>query len=135
MKKLLWCLFGLFCFVMGTIGTVLPILPTVPLYLLSLFAFSRCSDRWLRWFLSTKLYKKHLEPYRKAGGLTVRAKRNLLLWVSIQMGIAAWLVWPKTVPLVILGLVYLGFLVSMAVVVKTVDREVVEAYKNEYADS
>ena len=99
------------------------------------FAFSRCSDRWLRWFLATKLYKKHLEPYRKAGGLTSRAKRNLLLWVSLQLGIAAWLVWPSAVPLVILGLVYLGFLISMAVVVKTVDREVVEMYKKEYANS
>ena len=134
MKKLLWFLFGMFCFVMGTIGTVLPILPTVPLYLLALFAFSRCSNRWLQWFLSTKLYKKHLEPYRKAGGLTARAKRNLVLWVTIQLGIAAWLVAPKTVPLVILGLVYLGFIVSMAVVVKTVDREVVEMYKKEYVN-
>ena len=129
MKKLLWCLFGLFCFVMGTIGTVLPILPTVPLYLLALFAFSRCSDRWLRWFLATKRYKKHLEPYRKAGGLTSRAKRNLLLWVTLQLGIDAWLSASKPVVLVILGLVYLGFLISMAVVVKTVDREVVEMYK------
>ena len=72
------------------------------------------------WFLGTKLYKRYVEPYRKAGGLTRKAKIWLIICVSVQIAIAAFLVRGSLAGEIILAVLYLGFIVSMLFVVKTV---------------
>ncbi|WP_445974745.1 YbaN family protein [Paenibacillus enshidis] len=52
---------GLFFFALGAAGAVLPLLPSTPFLLLSAFFFARGSDRFNQWFISTRLYKNHLE--------------------------------------------------------------------------
>ncbi|MBQ8235746.1 MAG: YbaN family protein [Clostridia bacterium] len=120
LKKLCLLILGLIAFVLGTMGVFLPILPTVPLYLLTAFCFAAASERLYRWFLGTTLYKKHLKPYLEAGGLSLKGKILLILFVSLQIGIAAYLARAQLWVLIVLLVLYIGFLLSMIFVVKTV---------------
>lgn len=120
LRKILWLTAAFISFGLGTLGTFLPILPTVPLYLLAAFCFANSSERLHNWFVNTGLYKRHLLPYLQAGGLTRKVKIILILGVSFQIGVAAFLVRKSLIGLVILGVLYLGFLISMLFIVKTV---------------
>ena len=53
-----WISLGCISFILGTIGIILPLLPTVPFYLLTLYCFSKGSQRLHQWFRQTDLYKK-----------------------------------------------------------------------------
>lgn len=121
--KILWISVGLVAFTFGTMGTFLPILPTVPLYLLSLVCFANSSQRLHDWFVKTGLYKRFLLPYLQAGGLTRRAKTFLIFFVSLQIFIAAVIVRKSLVGLLILAALYIGFMISMLFIVKTVHTQ------------
>lgn len=68
---------------LGLTGVFLPILPTVPFLLLALICFSKGSERFYKWFISTKLYKKHLEEFSKSNAMTLRTKVILLFFTSL----------------------------------------------------
>ena len=89
LRKVVFILLGLGTLALGTLGIFLPILPTVPLYLLTLILFAHSSERLRAWFVSSRLYRKYLLPYLKAGGLTKPAKITLILFVTFQILIAA----------------------------------------------
>lgn len=59
--RIFWAVTGLICLGLGTIGVFLPILPTVPFYMAAVFCFARGSRKLHDWFISTGLYKKHLD--------------------------------------------------------------------------
>ena len=67
MKRVVFAVFGLICFGLGTVGVFLPILPTTPFYLLTLFFLANSSEKLHTWFIGTKLYKKHLDPLHHSG--------------------------------------------------------------------
>lgn len=119
-KRIVWLVVGCISFALGTLGTFLPILPTVPLYLLAAVGFANWSTRLHSWFTSTKLYKRHLEGYIKAGGLTLRAKLLLMIWVTLQIGIVGCFFANNFTVQLILGVIWLGFMISMLFVVKTI---------------
>lgn len=123
LKKILWITGGLIAFALGTAGTVLPIVPTVPLYLLAAFFFINSSNSMYDWFVRTKLYKKHLLPYLQAGGLTAKAKKALIIFVTLQIIIAALIVKDSIVGMIVLAVLYTGFLLSMVFAVKTISLE------------
>lgn len=120
LRKIISLMIAFIAFGLGTLGIFLPILPTVPLYLLAACCFANSSERLHTWFVNTGLYKRHLLPYLKAGGITRKAKIILILGVSMQIGVAAYLVRKSLLGLIILGALYLGFLISMLFIVKTV---------------
>ncbi len=120
LRQTLWILSGLLSVGLGTLGIFLPILPTVPLYLLGSFSFLSSSEKLYLKFKNGRLYQKYLQPYLSAGGLSAKGKLLLVLFVSIQIGIAMFLVRNSILGLCIAGAVYLGFLISMLFIVKTV---------------
>ncbi len=123
-RKILSLMIAFIAFGLGTAGIFLPILPTVPLYLLAAVCFANSSNRLHNWFMGTRLYKRHLLPYLKAGGIPLKAKIYLIFGVSLQIGIAGVLVRKSLVGLMILGVLYLGFFISMLFLVKTVPPQV-----------
>lgn len=123
MNKVLLITIAFISFSLGTIGIFFPIIPTVPLYLLAAFCFANSSKKLHNWFLNTKQYKNYVLPYKKAGGLTKKAKKILILGVSIQILITAYIIKNNTIVLLILGLLYLGFLSSILFFVKTINLQ------------
>ena len=119
-KKRLWIALGALSLGAGTLGIFLPILPTVPLYLLTSFSFLNSSERLYLRFKQSGLYRKFLSRYLTAGGLTKRGKFRLILFVSAQIAIVAFLFRRSIPAILLLGAVYLAFLLSIIFIVKTI---------------
>lgn len=70
---------------LGFIGVFLPVLPTTPFLLLASFFFAKGSDRFHSWFMSTNLYKNHLEDFIRTRAMTFKRKLCILLPVSTML--------------------------------------------------
>ena len=79
---------GIVSMVLGAIGVVLPVLPTTPFLLLASFCFAKGSDRFHKWFIGTKLYKKHLESFVTSRSTTLKTKLCILLPASAMLILA-----------------------------------------------
>ena len=86
--KLLWLMIGIVSMVLGAIGVVLPVLTTTPFLLLASFCFAKGSDRFHKWFIGTKLYKKHLESFVTSRSMTLKTKLCILLPASAMLILA-----------------------------------------------
>lgn len=86
--KLLWLMIGIVSMVLGAIGVVLPVLPTTPFLLLASFCFAKGSDRFHKWFIGTKLYKRHLESFVTSRSMTLKTKLCILLPASAMLILA-----------------------------------------------
>ncbi|WP_294375982.1 YbaN family protein [uncultured Clostridium sp.] len=84
-KKYLYLTAGIISLALGSIGVVLPVLPTTPFLLLASYCFVKGSNRFDRWFKSTKLYKKHLESFVNNRAMTLKQKWSLLLFADFMM--------------------------------------------------
>lgn len=69
----------------GMLGVVLPILPTTPFLLLASFLFAKGSDRFHKWFISTRIYKNHLEEFIRTRAMALKKKLSILLPVSTML--------------------------------------------------
>lgn len=83
--KLLYLLFAFLFLGIGAVGVILPVLPTTPFLLLASYFFAKGSEKFHRWFLSTKIYKKHLENFVKNRAMTIKTKLSILLPVSAML--------------------------------------------------
>ena len=116
--RFLWMIAGFLCLVLGTVGVVLPILPTVPFYMATVFCFAKGSKRVHRWFLGTRLYKKHLESFATNKEMTNKTKTSILTTVTILMAIGFFMMKDVLIGRLILAIVwifhilYLGFRVG-----------------------
>ncbi|GEM_PF-509271 len=72
---------------LGAVGIVLPILPTTPFLMLSAFCFAKSSKKLHDWFLSTKIYKNHLDSFVKDRTMTKKTKLRILTSVTILLSI------------------------------------------------
>lgn len=84
----IYFLIGFVSMILGAVGIVLPVLPTTPLWLLSAWCFAKSSKRFHNWFVSTKLYKKHLDSFVEHRSMTKKTKIYLLSFASTMLLIA-----------------------------------------------
>ena len=104
-KKYIYVTVGLLSFAIGAIGVILPILPTTPFLLLASFCFVRGSEKFDRWFKSTKIYKKHLESFVNEKAMTMKQKIIILLFVNIMLAIPIILIDNLHMRLFLVGLI------------------------------
>ena len=83
--RILFIILGFIFVAIGAVGIAVPILPTTPFLLLASFFFAKGSKRFHDWFISTKLYKKHLESFVKSKAMTLKSKLSILLPVSAML--------------------------------------------------
>lgn len=86
--KLIYLMIGIVSTLLGAIGVILPVLPTTPFLLLAAYCFAKSSKRVNEWFLSTSLYKKHLDSFVKERAMTRKTKIMILTFASTMLLIA-----------------------------------------------
>lgn len=124
-KKIIFVVLGCICLGLGTVGVFLPILPTTPFYLLTLFFFANSSEKLHKWFLGTKLYKKHLDSFVKKKGMLASTKVSIITAVTLLMGFAVFMMARKGVwiPCIIIGVVWLCHVIYFVFFVKTISEK------------
>lgn len=75
---------GLISAIVGFIGIVVPLLPTTPFLLLAAVCFSRSSERFNRWLVSTKVYGEYVESFKS---LKKKFKILLSLYIVIAFSL------------------------------------------------
>lgn len=83
--RYIYLMIGMISFGLGFIGIVLPILPTTPFLLLAGFCFARSFKRVHNWFVSTKAYQRHLEPFVQKRAMTLKTKICILSLASFML--------------------------------------------------
>lgn len=83
--RYIYLMIGMISFGLGFIGIVLPILPTTPFLLLAGYCFARSSKRVHNWFVSTKAYQRHLEPFVQKRAMTLKTKICILSLASFML--------------------------------------------------
>ena len=131
LKRLIFLILGFLCLGLGCIGVALPILPTVPFFLLTVFFFANSSQKLHDWFVSTKLYKNHLESFVKKKGMTVQTKLGIIVPVTLVMGIGFFMMMRAgvIVPSVILAIVWVCHIIYFVFGVKTIRKGEIEETK------
>ena len=121
--KYLWMGIGFLAMGLCAVGVILPILPTVPFLLLAMFCFAKSSEKLHRWFMNTKLYKKHLATYVKKEGMTVKTKLGIIIPVTILMAIGFALMARAPIGRIILTVVWAAHLIYFIFIVRTIPEK------------
>ena len=121
-KRILFIASGCICLALGCVGMVLPVLPTVPFFLATVFFIANSSKRLHDWFVSTKMYKKHLESYVQKKGMRMQTKLSILTTVTLLMGIGFFMMFRKEIyiPCAILFVVWAAHVIYFLFGVKTI---------------
>ena len=83
--KILYIGLGMLFLCLGAVGVAIPVLPTTPFLLLASFCFAKGSERFHMWFLSSSLYKNHLDDFLKHRSMTLGTKVKLLSLASAML--------------------------------------------------
>lgn len=120
--KFVWLLLGFVSMGLGTVGIVLPILPTVPLYMATAICFAKSSEKLHNWFLSTNLYKKHLENFVQNKQMTLKSKLTVMCSITLLMLIGFLMMDKVLVGRVCLGVVWICHVIYFSFKIKTVPK-------------
>ena len=86
MKRTLYFILGWLFFGIGGIGAFLPVLPTTPFMLLSLWAFSRSSQRFHDWLYHHRFFGPPLQQWRQHRVIPLTAKMMSVTMMSLSCG-------------------------------------------------
>jgi uncharacterized membrane protein YbaN (DUF454 family) len=120
--RYLWVTLGGISLVLGILGIFLPLLPTTPFFLLTVFFFSKGSEKFHSWFISTKMYKNYIENYHPDKPVSLRKKIEIVCSVLIVVSISFYLIESTSIR-VILALVFIGHLIYFGFFMKTKKEE------------
>ena len=123
---------GLICIGLGIVGIALPILPTTPLFLAAACLFAKGSERFNRWFLGTKLYKRYIEQAFINRSMDRRSKRRMLVTLALVFGIGIYFS-PLFAKIIIL-IVAAAHFYFLSFRVRTVERTGVQTMNSEQVD-
>lgn len=129
--KLIFIALGFISVGFGLVGVVLPILPTVPFLLLASFFFAKGSKRFHNWFISTKLYRKHLESYVESRAMTLKSKLTILLPVSAML-IITFIFVGNLHARILLGVLFVGKYLYFFTQIRTVSPQEEAILKERY---
>lgn len=121
-RKYIFIVLGCICLGLGTAGAFLPILPTTPFYLLTVFFYANSSQKLHDWFLGTRLYHKHLDPFVKNRGMLRSTKISIICTVMLLMGFGFFMMARKGIwiPCVILAVIWVAHLLYFTLRVQTI---------------
>ena len=85
--KFIYIILGFLFLGLGILGIPLPILPTTPFLLLASYFFARGSKRMNAWFISTSIYKNHIDEFIRTRSMTLKKKLSILLPVSLMLSL------------------------------------------------
>lgn len=119
--KYLYIALGLVCLALSALGAALPLLPATPFLLGTCFFFAKGSRRLNDWFLSTKLYQNNFKSFREQRAMTRKTKRNIMLTVTLTMGIGFVMMNQVPVGRIVLALVWLFHLYYFAFRIRTLE--------------
>ena len=122
-SKVIFITVGCICLALGTVGIVLPILPTVPFFMATAFCFAKSSERLHSWFVSSNMYKKHLQSFVEKRGMLMKTKLTILTTVTLLMGFGFVMMSRVPVARVILAVVWACHVVYFVFGVKTIREE------------
>lgn len=120
--KALYIALGTVFMLLGLLGIVLPLLPTTPLLLLTAYFYSKGSNRFHQWFISTWLYRRYLKDFVEKKGMTLAAKMKLLLFVDFMLMFPFFILdyrWVKPLVIILMITKYSYFFTA----VKTIKKE------------
>ncbi|MGS0971726.1 MAG: YbaN family protein [Candidatus Izemoplasmataceae bacterium] len=83
--KIIYTVLGTLFLLIGFVGVILPILPTTPFLLLTLYFYTKGSDRFHDWFIDTKVYHQYLEDFVTTKSMTLKQKWTLMLFVDFML--------------------------------------------------
>lgn len=122
-SKVIFITVGCICLALGTVGIILPILPTVPFFMATAFCFAKSSERLHSWFVSSNMYKKHLQSFVEKRGMLMKTKFTILTTVTLLMGFGFVMMSRVPVARVILAVVWVCHVVYFVFGVKTIREE------------
>lgn len=122
-KKLFWIVLGFVSLAIGMIGAVLPFLPTFPFLMLTLFCFTRSSERLRVWFIGTRVYKNNLESYVESRAMTKKTKVRIMVTVTVLMTFGFVMMGNVPVARVVLCFVWVFHVVYFLFGVKTLTED------------
>ena len=125
-KKFLWITLGFISLGVGAVGVVLPLLPSFPFLLLTLISFAKSSNKLEDWFRSTKMHRKHLEPFLERKVMTRKTKVTIMLSMTIFMGIGFWFMGAVPIGRAVLAAVWLGHMIYFTRKVRTIPEQELE---------
>lgn len=112
-----WVFLGLgwLCVALGVVGFFVPGLPSTVFFLIALWAFSRCSERFHRWLYNHPRFGAALRDWHRHRVIPIKAKALALAFMATSLTILIFVVaegWilPAVVGVILAGVA--GFIVS-----------------------
>lgn len=128
--RVLLTFLGLVSLALGCIGVILPIIPTAPFLLLTSLCFVKSSEKFNKWFLNSRIYKKHLETFAKNKVMTLQGELTLLLLVSLMLLTSMYFINKPVMTIVFTCLIFVKYL-YFVICVKPISKTEYNTLRNE----